>query len=54
MAPSTEYLKRSLSRTEVLPFSRTLKNAGSVYYRRYRPTDNRLLENDRKFSFAGL
>ena len=35
MALSTEYHKRSHSRSEVLRFSYTLKNAGSVYYRRY-------------------
>ena len=35
MAPSTEYHKRSHSRSEVLRFSCTFKNAGSVYYRRY-------------------
>ena len=38
MAPSTEYHKRLHSRSEVLRFSCTLKNAGSVYDRRYRPT----------------
>ena len=38
MAPSTEYHKRSHSRSEVLRFSCSLKNAGSVYYRRDRPT----------------
>ena len=35
MAPSSEYHKRSHSRSEVLRFSSALKNAGSVYYRRY-------------------
>ena len=35
MAPSTKYHKRSHSLSEVLRFSYILKNAGSVYYRRY-------------------
>ena len=36
MAPSTEYHKRSHSRSEVLRFSCALKNAVLfVYYRRY-------------------
>ena len=35
MAPSSEYHKRSHSQSEVLRFSCALKNAGSVYYRRY-------------------
>ena len=35
MAPSTEYHKRLHSLSEGLRFSHTLKNASSVYYRRY-------------------
>ena len=47
MAPSSEYHKQSHSRSEILGFSCALKNAGSVYYRRYTIwTINRLLEND--------
>ena len=47
MAPSSEYHKRSHSRSEVLRFSCALKNASSVYYRRYTISmNNRIFEND--------
>ena len=52
MAPSSEYRKRSHSRSEILGFPCALKNAGSVYCRRYSVLYEllyeqlRLLEND--------